>query len=446
MKRKLISLLVAAAMVSSMAGCGSTSQAQSQGSEGSAAGESASQADEGGKTTIKWAVWDKDSTPYWSAMADAYMEKNPDVTVEMVDLGASDYGTVLATELSGDGSDFDVVSIKDVPGYATLVQKKAIAPLNDYIEKDSVDLSRYNGTTEQVTIDGNLYELPFRNDFWLIFYNKDIFDRANVSYPTNDMTWDEYDELARKVTNTTFGEQVYGAHYHTWMSTIGNLGFIDGKHSIVDGEYSCMKPFYDMVLAEEKDGVCRKYSDLKTEELHYSAAFSSGDTAMMNMGSWYISTLISNIKSGEYDGSLCGNWGMVKYPHVEGVEPGSTLGVITGLAVTTATDVPDKAWDFVKWASGEEGAEVMASTGNFPAIMTDEALKTITSLDGFPKDKESIDALEVSNLYLETPYAENVSEISSVLNTYHSMIMGGEISVDDGIEEMNKEVAPFISK
>jgi multiple sugar transport system substrate-binding protein len=88
----------------------------------------------------------------------------------------------------------------------------------------------------------------------------------------------------------------------------------------------------------------------------------------------------------------------------------------------------------------------MASTGNFPAIMTDEALKTITSLDGFPKDKESIDALEVSNLYLETPYAENVSEISSVLNTYHSMIMGGEISVDDGIEEMNKEVAPFISK
>lgn len=47
---------------------------------------------------------------------------------------------------------------------------------------------------------------------------------------------------------------------------------------------------------------------------------------MMNMGSWFIATMMSNLKSGEYDSSLCGNWGIVKYPHAEGVEPGSTLG------------------------------------------------------------------------------------------------------------------------
>jgi len=34
----------------------------------------------------------------------------------MVDLGSTDYMTVLATELSGSGSDFDVVTIKDVSG------------------------------------------------------------------------------------------------------------------------------------------------------------------------------------------------------------------------------------------------------------------------------------------------------------------------------------------
>ena len=61
---------------------------------------------------------------------------------------------------------------------------------------------------------------------------------------------------------------------------------------------------------------------------------------MMNMGSWFIATMMSNLKSGEYDSSLCGNWGIVKYPHAEGVEPGSTLGTITGLAVTTASDTP----------------------------------------------------------------------------------------------------------
>ena len=205
-----------------------------------------------------------------------------------------------------------------------------------------------------------------------------------------------------------------------------------------------MKPYYEMVLNQERDGVCRKYTDLKTEGLHYSAAFSGGDVAMLNMGSWFIATMISNLKSGEYDSSLCGNWGIVKYPHANGVPAGSTLGTITGLAVTSASDTPDAAWDFVKWVSGEEGAAVMASSGNFPAIMTDEVKAAITGLEGFPTDDASKDALNVSNLYLEVPYGENVSEINSVLDSYHGSIMTGEMSIDEGIAAMNKEVAAIM--
>ena len=81
------------------------------------------------KVTIKWALWDQEAAVYWKALKAAYEEKNPNVTVELVDLGSTDYMTVLATELSGSGSDLDVVKIKDVPGYATLVQKNVIRPL-----------------------------------------------------------------------------------------------------------------------------------------------------------------------------------------------------------------------------------------------------------------------------------------------------------------------------
>ena len=28
----------------------------------------------------------------------------------------------------------------------------------------------------------------------MLYYNKDLFDKANVPYPSNDMTWDEYEE------------------------------------------------------------------------------------------------------------------------------------------------------------------------------------------------------------------------------------------------------------
>lgn len=458
MKKKVLSLVLATAMMSTLlAGCGSSEGTTASGSSAAGSSTPASSQTTSSETTgstqtaaepvtLKWAIWDQETTQYWTDIKEAYEASHEGVTVEMVDLGSTDYMTVLATDLSGSGTEFDVVTIKDVPGYATLVQKNAILPLDDYIKADGVDLSKYAGATDQVTVDGKLYELPFRNDFWVLFYNKDLFDAKNVAYPTNDMTWEEYDALAREMTDTTFGSQIYGGHYHTWRSTIGLMGVLDGKHTILDGDYEFMKPYYEMVLAEEKDGVVRKYSDLKTEGLHYSAAFSGGDVAMMNMGSWFISTMITNLKSGEYDSSLCGNWGIVKYPHAEGVEPGSTLGTITGLAVTAATDTPDAAWDFVKWVSGEEGATVMASSGNFPAIMTDEVKDMIAGLDGFPTDEASKEALTVSNLYLEVPYAEHVSEINSVLDSYHGSIMTGEKTVDEGIAAMNEEVKKILAQ
>lgn len=454
MKRKVISIMLAAAMMSAMlAGCSNDGQSSSGGAASSsastassAASDSSSSAAASEPVTLKWAIWDLETTQYWTDLKEAYERTHEGVTIEMVDLGSTDYQTVLATELSGSGSDFDVVTIKDVPGYATLVQKGAILALDDYIAADGVDLAKYAGATDQVTVDGSLYELPFRNDFWVLFYNKDLFDAKSLAYPTNDMTWEEYDELARAVTDTTFGSQVYGGHYHTWRSTTGLMGVLDGEHSILDGSYEFMKPYYEMVLAQETDGIVRKYADLKTEGLHYSAAFSGGDVAMMNMGSWYISTLITNIASGEYDADLCGNWGIAKYPHAEGVEAGSTLGTITGLAVASSTDTPDASWDFVKWVSGEEGAEVMASSGNFPAIMTNEVKDMIAGLEGFPTDAESKEALSVSNLYLEVPYNPSVSEINSVLDSYHGSIMSGEMSVDDGIAAMGTEVQKILAQ
>lgn len=452
MKKKVLSLVLTAAMMTTMlAGCGSSddsSQTASTGEAPAASTEAASTqaAADGEQITLKWSIWDEASTPYWSALVDAYKEVAPNVTIEMVDLGSTDYQTVLATELSGSGSDLDVVTIKDVPGYATLVQKDAIISLDELIERDGIDLSQYAGIPDQLMVNGSLYEMPFRSDFWVIYYNKDLFDAKGVAYPTNDMTFEEYDALAREMTDTTFGSQVYGAHYHTWRSAVQLFAVLDGKHTILEGNYDFFKPYYEMVLNQEADGVCRKYTDLKTEGLHYSAAFAGGDVATMNQGSWYIGTLLGNLASGEYDSSLCGNWGIVKYPHAEGVEPGSTLGAIAALGVVSSSEKQEAAWDFVKWVSGAEGAEVLSNTGNFPAIQVSSTLDTISSLEGFPSDEASKEALNVSNLYLEVPYGDHVSEINSVLDSYHGSIMTGEMSIDDGIAAMNSEVQKILAE
>ncbi len=452
--KKIVALILVLAMVFTVAGCSKESEnkdtatptaAESSSNSSTSTDNSANTGSESAEQiTLKWALWDYDTTPYWQALADAFEAKYSNVKIEVTDLGSTDYMTVLATQLTGNNGAFDLVTIKDVPGYATLVQKNVIASLDSYIAKDNVDLGLYGGATDQVTVNGSLYELPFRNDFWVVFYNKDIFDKAGVAYPDNDMTFAEYDALARSVASDDFGAEVYGTHYHTWRSAVQLFGVLDGKNNILSGNYDFFKPYYELVLGQEADGICRSFTDLKTEGLHYSAAFSGGDVAMLNMGSWYIPTMISSLKDGTYDASLCGNWGIVKYPHAEGVEAGSTLGTITGISMTTGTKYPDAAWDFINFISGPEGAKVMAETGNFPAIMTEDAMNTISNLEGFPTDAASKEALQVSNLYLEVPYHESVSEVNSILDTYHTSIMSGEMSIDDGIAAMNTEIGKIL--
>lgn len=455
MKRKLLSVVLAVSMLAAvLAGCGAKESAPTKTAENNTAADAGEQAKtseaeettEGSdeQITLKWAMWDKDTTPYWVPIKEAYEASHPNITIELVDLGSADYTTVLATELSGSGTDFDIVTIKEVNGYATLVSKNALEPLNSYIDAAGIDLSQYGGITDQVTVDGNLYELPFRNDTWIIYYNKDVFDAAGVAYPTNDMTFEEYDALARQVADPTYGSQVYGSYFHTWRSPVQLFGILDGKYTIMDGNYDFMKPFYEMVLSEEDDQICRKYADLSAEGLHYSAAFSGGDIAMLNMGSWFISTMITKLQSGEYDASLCGNWGIATYPHAEGVAPGATIGTVTGISVTSASDHKQEAFDFVAWISGEEGSKVMAATGNFPALLTDDVIDIITSLDGFPTDEQSKEALKTTNVYMEVPYAENVSAVTDILDTYHKSIMNREMSIDDGIAAMNEEVSKVL--
>ncbi len=462
MKKRILSSLLAMTMVvASITACGSAAEtapaaepAKAEEPKAEAPAEPAAEpakeeaapaeapADE--PVNLKWALWDVSSTVYYQPLIDAYTATHPNVSIEMVDLGSTDYSTVLGTQLSGSGSDFDVVTIKDVPGYVSLVNKGVLEPLNDRIASDGVDLSLYNGVTDQVTIDGNLYELPFRSDIWVLFYNKDIFDAAGVAYPTNDMTWDEYDKLARSVTDTTAGSEIYGSHYHTWRSTIQLDGILDGKNTIVDGNYEFTKPYYEMVLAQKKDGVCMDYATLKTQGLHYSAAFAQGNVATMNMGSWFIATLIQKIKDGEY--TDCTNWGIVKYPHADGVEAGSTLSTITALAVPTSAPNKDAAWDFVKFVSGAEGAEVMASTGNIPAMTNDKIVDLIAGMDGFPTDDASKEALVTSHTYLEMPANDKSSEIETVLNEQHDLIMNEEVSVDDAIAAMNEGVQAILAQ
>ena len=143
-----------------------------------------------------------------------------------------------------------------------LFLNNAVEPLNDVL---TTPKESFNGVLEQLTDEGGkFYGIPFRSDFWVVFYNKDLFDAAGVAYPTNDMTLDDYDALMRQMTSGSGAVKVYGGHYHTWRSAVSLFGILDGKQTIVDGTYDFLKPIYERVLKQQADGVVMDYGELKT--------------------------------------------------------------------------------------------------------------------------------------------------------------------------------------
>ncbi|NRY60240.1 ABC transporter substrate-binding protein [Clostridium beijerinckii] len=431
--KKLISMVIAFTLTAtSLIGCGSS------GGDSKAQGG----ADSSGKTTLKMAVWDKDKTAYLQPAIDAYKSKDPNVEIELVDISSAEYQDKLSVMLSGGSDDIDLITVKDTPGYSSMVNKKQLEPLDSYISKDEVKLDSYSGTAEQLKVEDKLYALPFRSDFWVLYYNKDLFDKAGIAYPTNDITWTQYEELAKKIASGEGTNRVYGTHDHTWRSTVQLPAVLDGKNTIIQKDYSFLKPFYEMALRMQNDKVMMDYASLKTGSIHYSGVFENNQTAMLPMGTWFMGQLMAD----KAKGTTNVNWGIVKYPHADSVKPGTTIGTITSLAINSKSSKKDAAWNFLKFFTGEEGAATIAKTGTLPAIKSGDVINTITSQKGFPTDESSKKALETEKTYLEMPVNAKSAAIEVILNEEHDLIMTGSTSVDDGLKELSKRVSEELEK
>ncbi len=143
--------------------------------------------------TLKVSVWDITAAPIYPALIEGFVAANPGVTIDPIDIPAAGYGTKLSVMLNG-GSDVDVFFVKDADTIYSIAGRGQMTDLSSYIARDGVDLSKYAGMDASLNIDGKQVALPYTNSYYALFYNKDIFDAADVDYPSNDMTWAEFEE------------------------------------------------------------------------------------------------------------------------------------------------------------------------------------------------------------------------------------------------------------
>ena len=444
-KRRLTAALMAGIMVCGMlTACQSKTVQDQQGGEEetaqtSDAGETSgsnSGAPEG-KQVLSVTTWDNESSPQFQAVIDAYEEENPDVEIKVIDTSADEYNNSLGISLSAAQPDPDVIWVKDMGSMLQMADKEQLLPIDDFIEEDNLDLSIYKGAAEQLMYNGKSYSLPYRNDWYVLYYNKDLFDAAEVEYPSNDMTWEEYYDLAAKMTSGEGSSKVYGSHNHTWQALVTNWAVQDGKHTVVEKDYSFMKPWYEQGLSLQDGGYIQDYSTLKTANIHYSSVFKNQQCAMMPMGTWFIAIMMQSQEEGETDF----NWGIATIPHPEDTEAGYTVGALTPIAISAFTDQPDLAWDFVKFASSEKATEILAEQGVFTGIPSEAAFRTIASAERFPEGESNVEALNYTNYSLDRPLDPQIEEIRTVLNEVHEMIMIHSYSVDEGIAELTERVA-----
>lgn len=389
--------------------------------------------------TIRVSMWDFQNTPYYQQVIDLY-ESTTGNRVEVVDIPSVDYIDRLSVMLTG-GEQIDVILAKDIPSFSAMIDRHQLEPLDRYIQESGMDTSGFSGLLDNIRLNGVLYGLPFRNDYYVLFYNKDIFDRLGVPYPSNDMTWDEYEQLAAQLTHSDENGQIYGSYLHTWRLMVQDWAIQDGKHSLVTDDYSFMRPYYEQALRMQNEThSIPDYSQLKAGNIHYRAMFHSGQVAMLPMGTWLIGDTIAAINAGQCSVE---NWGFVRLPHPADAEAGCTVGATTQIGINAKSLHKEAAFAFVQTICGEEGALILAENGVMPAYSSDRVQEAYRTADGFPLG--SMDALSYTSMVMETPVHPQSDEIDQILNEEHEKIMTGAVSIDEGLEEMEQRITEAVT-
>lgn len=146
------------------------------------------------QVTIKYQLWDSNQLPAYQAAAEEFMKQNPNIKIEITQLGWDDYWTGLQTEMIG-GTAGDVFT-DHLSKYLDFANKNLLVDLAPYIQRDHVDTGIYMNSLEKLwqTKDGKTYGLPKDWDTIAIVYNKHLTDAAGVTHDElNNMTWNGKD-------------------------------------------------------------------------------------------------------------------------------------------------------------------------------------------------------------------------------------------------------------
>lgn len=367
------------------------------------------------------------------------------VKVELIYVPGDQYDQKLLTMIASNTMPDIMQLTENVHNYSV---RGELAPLDQFVKDNNVNLTERFGTAHETYVyESNLYAMPDRGGAMLLYYNKDMFDKAGVSYPTKDWTWDDMLDASQKLTikNGDVTEQygfAAGDWWPWWMSFIYQNGgrILDDNNKVVINSPETIEAleFYNDLVY--KYGVAPSpvdYGNLGTGNISGSPdpLFAQGKTAMEMTGFWNIGSL-NNVPDLNWD--IAPVWGQ---------KQNATTSFGSGLAISSKVENKEMAFKVIEYLTSVEG-QMPIVTNKQDAPANKAVLESEAFLKGdFSNTPIDMDAFaQSSDMLMKLPLGPWWSELEKVCKDHLAELFMNEKDAETVVAELEKDLVDMMGR
>lgn len=333
MKKNVIGKIMFSAAALLLVACGS----DADGNEGSSSGSEPTE-------ITFWGDWSGEGEEQFNHMVNLFNESQDEIKVEYV--VQEELVTQFMTGVSS-GQVPDVL-LWDRWRTALYAPRNVLTPIDEFMEADGINKDEFfEEALFELTYDDDLYGLPLTVDTRALFYNIAHFEEAGIEPPT---TWEEMRTAANELKIVNDGKLERAGMsfsdpglFSMWIQQAGGqmLDDTQEKPAYNSPEGLEVLEYWEQMIFE--DEVYKVGFDTGLEGAQHP--FITGKVSMHYTGPWDIRTF--EVYSDELE------FGVVPPPAGPNGDQGSVMGGF-GLAIPSASDHPEEAWEFIKWWIAEE--------------------------------------------------------------------------------------------
>lgn len=385
---------------------------------------------------------DKQEEGAYNTLVAAYNKKYPDVKVTPVVLpDGADYLKKLTTDFAaGSPPDIFLINYREYVAYA---KRGVIEPVGPYLDKSSVLKASdiYDVSLKGFTREGVLQCQAQNLSSLAVYYNKDLFKKANVALPTADWTWDDFVAAAKALTKDTGDAKTkqYGAglqvqFYRTMPFIWSNGG------EIVDNQD---KPTKLLIDSPEAKAALQWIADLQVK--HKVTPNEIDEKAQSSQNRFLAGTMGMFLQSRRFTTTARGikdfDWDVAALPKSK---KAVTVLHSDGFCMSKAGKNKDAAWSFIEFVASADGQTILSSTGRIVPANKSVA-NSPAFLDPNTKPANSKVFLDVAPTIRLSPNNDTWADVESELNRMVGFIYYGEKTVDQAVADAIKNSAQFFN-